>query len=413
MIALPPLERPANPCRPNRAAAHGRLRRALFIESYPHAMYGQQQEMLAMLQRWPRHRFEAMVTIPADGPFGNAVRELDIEPILVPYPPLLAAYGQAVFGYRGLRRMAFAWQTGAYILRWRRKLREIRPAGVFCNDLRGLLTAGVAARSLGVPVMIWDKLDRPHGWLDRLELPIASVTAFISEAVKAKFSGRQLRAFQSRLHTVPDGADISRFDSAESDRQALGIKSGDVAIAVVGTITARKGQDRILGVLPQLVERVPQALVLIVGGASGSAEDRRYLESLPNREHPRVRFLGLREDMPGIMHSIDLLAVPSRHEGMGVVLVEAMACRKPVVAARTGGIQEVVVDGETGVLFDGDDQQQLLDALVALCRSPALCRKMGQAGRARVEQRYDRNTQMKELLDIFTGLLEERGKKWQ
>ena len=260
MIAPPLLERPETTPDRARPAASGGLRRALFVESYPHAMYGQQQEMLAMLKRWPRDRFNAMVATPADGPFVDAVRELGIEPILVRYPALLAAYGQAVYGYRGLRRMAFAWQIGTYALRWRRKLLEVRPTGVFCNDLRGLLTAGVAARSLGIPVMIWDKLDRSHGWLDCLELPVASATVFISEAVKTKFPRWQLGAFRTRLHTVPDGTDISRFDAAEPNRRELGIGANDVVIAVVGAITARKGQDRVLRVLPQLLEQVPRAL---------------------------------------------------------------------------------------------------------------------------------------------------------
>ncbi len=86
MIAPPLLERPRNDSGPGSApAASGGLRRALFVESYPHAMYGQQQEMLAMLKRWPRDRFNAMVATPADGPFVDAVRELGIEPIAARY----------------------------------------------------------------------------------------------------------------------------------------------------------------------------------------------------------------------------------------------------------------------------------------------------------------------------------------
>lgn len=386
-------------------ATTGTRRRVLLMESYPHVVYGQQREMLAMLPRLPQQQVDPLVGVTANGPFVDEVHRLGVTTTLFEYPPLLGSYGGAIYRYRGLRRAAFAGQLVSYVRQVRRRLCELQITGVFCNDLRGLLTVGLAARSLRIPVMIWDKLDRPHGLLDWLELPLANVTAFISEAVKTKFPRWQLRAYRKRLQTIHDGVDIAAMDAARGKRRELGLADDDLVLAVVGTITRRKGQDRLLAILPRLVEEIPQARVLIVGGPSGSQEDRCYFESLPHRDHPRVKLLGMRHDVPEIMQSIDVLVAPSRQEGLGLVLLEAMACRKPVVAARTGGMREVVTHAEDGFLFDGDNQEELLFTLSELCRSAELRSEMGQAGRRRVERSFDRDVQMDKVVECFVQMV--------
>ncbi len=383
--------------------------RVLFVESYPHVIYGQQRTMLSLLEHSRQAAVEPLVAVPGEGSFVDAVRQMGIQPTVFSYPSMLARYGGAVYHYRGIRQAVFAWQVARYVLQARQELRRLAPAGVFCNDLRGLLTIGAAARSLGIPVMIWDKLDRPHGWLDRLQLPLANRTAFISEAVKSKFTQGALRRYRHRLETIPNGVDPGRFDGAEPIRQSLGIRDDELVIGLIGSITHRKGQDRLLAVVPELADRVRNVRVLLVGDVSASEADQDYRSGLPNQNHPVVEFAGLRHDIPQIIKSLDILVAPSRHEGMGRVLVEAMACRKPVVAARTGGMPEVVVDGKTGLLFDGDCHEELLETLLTLCRSSSLRAEMGRAGRKRMEGVFNQEIQIKKVLERLFCLLGVRG----
>jgi len=380
--------------------------RILFVESYPHVIFGQQKTMLTLLQKCQGTQIEAIAGVTAEGPFVKTVRQLGLEIIFFNYPKLLANYGGAIYRYQGLRKLSFGWQVLKYIYAIRQQLQEQKIQAVFCNDMRGLLTVGIAARSCNIPVMIWDKLDRPHGWLDYLQLPLTNTIAFISESVKTKFPTWQLRRYHQKLHTVPNGANIVQFDMTPPiKRQALGIEEQDIVFAIVGSITPRKGQDRLLTLVPRLVKQIPHAKIMIIGAEAGSEEDKIYLENLPNRQHPNVHFLGLRQDVPAIMHTIDALIIPSRYEGMGQVIAEAMACRKPVVGARAGGIQEVIVDGETGFLFEGDNSEQLLMALVKLGHSSELRTKMGEAGRQRVEKFYDRSVQMDKIIALLTTMV--------
>ncbi len=381
--------------------------RVLFVESYPHVIFGQQKTMLTLLQKCDPTQLESIVSVTAEGPFVNAVQQqIGCEVIQFEYPALLANYGGAVYRYRGLRKLFFGWQVLKYIARIRRVLKEKQIEGVFCNDMRGLLTVGIAARSLGIPVMIWDKLDRPHGWLDWLQLPLANKVAFIAEAVKVKFPTWQLKYYRNRLSTVSDGADVAVIDAVQAlTRSEIGIKDDALVFAIVGSITPRKGQDRVLAILPALVAQIPNALLLIIGSAGSNDEDQTYLQNLPNRSHQQAIFLGFREDVLAIIHAIDILVIPSRQEGLPLVIGEAMACNKPVIGARTSGIPEVIVDGETGLLFDGDDSEQLLAALIKLARSSELRHKMGKAGRERVEKYYDRSVQMGKIINLLTDMV--------
>jgi glycosyltransferase involved in cell wall biosynthesis len=382
-------------------------RRVLFVESYPHVLYGQQQTLLALLDAHDPAKLDPVVAMPAAGPFADELRARKIPIRLVPYPALLASYGGTFFRSSPMAKARAAWQAANYAWRLRTELRELRIEGVFCNDTRGLLTVGLAARSLGLPVMIWEKLEQPQGWLDALQLPLATINVVIANAVLAKCPAWQVRLFRRKITQVFDGVDVALFQRAREIRAQLGLAENDTALAVVGTITHRKGQDRILQVIDRLVERAPSVKLLMVGGPI-SEEDRRFFDRLPNNNHPRVAWLGVRRDIPEIMKSVDILVAPSRYEGMSRVCVEAMAAGKPVVAARIGGIPEVVVDGETGLLFDGDDADALVECLVRLSASREHREQLGAAGKLRAARCFDGSRQMQKVLDLLIGMIPPR-----
>jgi glycosyltransferase involved in cell wall biosynthesis len=378
--------------------------RILFVESYPHVLFGQQRTMLSLLGACSDMGVEPLVAVTAEGPFTDEVRQRGIELVEFPYPDSISGYGGAIYRTRGLRWLRMMGQVAGYILGIRRELPRLQVGAVFCNDMRGLLTVGVAACSLGLPVMIWDKLDKPHGWMDWVQLPLVRRNLIISDAVRSKYPRWQQSLYRGKVAKVYNGADLARFADAVSFRESLPCEPDDVLVAIVGTITERKGQDRILRVWDELVARCPRMRLLVVGETSGSAEDEAYLAALPNRDHPRVHFLGMRRDVPAIMKSTDMLLVPSRHEGMGQVTVEAMACAVPVIGANTGGIPEVVVDGETGIIIDGDSPQEMTEAVLRLAESPELRARMGAAGRERVEAHFNRPVQMRKVLEQLVAM---------
>ena len=120
------------------------------------------------------------------------------------------------------------------------------------------------------------------------------------------------------------------------------------------------------------------------GAGSEEAVLRRLAESLRGT----VVFAGQQTDVAGCLAAADIVAMPSLKEGLGVAALEAMAAERPVVASRVGGLAEVVVDGESGLLVTPGDPAPLADAIAALIADPALRRRLAEAGRARVLARY-------------------------
>jgi glycosyltransferase involved in cell wall biosynthesis len=118
-----------------------------------------------------------------------------------------------------------------------------------------------------------------------------------------------------------------------------------------------------------------------------------------------VRFLGFRSDLPALMRTADVVVLPSRWEGFGLVLLEAMDAARPIVATRVGPVPEVVVDGVTGVLVPPDDPASLAKAVVDLLRDPDRARLMGTAGRIRLTERFTERAMIQSTVALYNALL--------
>lgn len=375
--------------------------RILFVESYPQVMMGQQRTLLALLAQCQSKNIEPVVACTDDGLFTQTVKGLGYETLIFSYPDKINVYGGEIYRYGFKDKIKTYLQVGKYILSLKDKLKANHIDVVYCNDMRGLLTVGVAAKRCGIPVVIWDKLDKPHGWLDKLQLPLVSKNIIISDSVLNKYPKLQQKIFSRKIEKVMEGVFIEQFTNVESVRAEFETSDDDVVIAIVGSISERKGHDRLFSIFPQLVDVIPNLKLWVVGEAGNSKKEQQFFEKLPNKGHPNIKFVGFRNDIPQIMNSIDILAVPSRYEGMGMVIVEAMAASKPVVGANCGGIPEVINNDETGYIFNGNDLSDFNHKLLTLCKDKSIRIEMGNKGYQRVISQFDRKEQLNKVIQIL------------
>lgn len=211
----------------------------------------------------------------------------------------------------------------------------------------------------------------------------------------SQYTGELLREMgvpPHRMQVIHNGTDAERFRPIDASdlRQRLGTTDRKVLLTV-GRLVQRKGLDTTIRALPHLVDRHPDLLYLI----AGSGPDRERLEALVRERHlqEHVRFLGRvpYEELPLYYNACDLFVMPSRLtppdvEGFGIVFLEANACGRPVIGARTGGIPDAVREGETGLLVPPDTPQALASALDRLLSDTDLAARLGEAGRRRVEE---------------------------
>jgi glycosyltransferase involved in cell wall biosynthesis len=145
---------------------------------------------------------------------------------------------------------------------------------------------------------------------------------------------------------------------------------------------------------------------------AGSGPLRNQLEEAAHAYDldARVRFLGHREDVQRLLAAADLVVLPSAYEGMPNVLLEAMRFRKPVVASAAPGTTELVVDGQTGVLVPVGDHRLLARAIRDMVRDPARARRMGEAGRARVEANFRADTMVAQFAELYEDLARSKSR---
>ena len=212
----------------------------------------------------------------------------------------------------------------------------------------------------------------------------------ISDAVKRYMCGSGLGVEQRKLQTIHYGIDAARFDylqgaQAASLRSHWGIAAEELAIGFVGRLVPQKDIGTLIRGFALFAATFAEAKLVIVGIGPLNEELRRSADELGISG--RIVWVGFRDDIVTVMSAFDIFALTSIYEGFGLVLLEAMASRLPVVATRVGAITEVVVDGETGILVGPRRPEEVAAAFHKL-RDGRLRTRFGEAGRARVLREF-------------------------
>jgi phosphatidylinositol alpha-1,6-mannosyltransferase len=296
---------------------------------------------------------------------------------------------------------AFVWPTPGFRSRLDRMIQDLGVEVVLFGDAFPLATLGPGLARRGTPYLV-----AAHGfdyWLSVIPGTHTLMRRMTSAAsrvwVCSEFIARTVRTAVPRevpVSVLYPGADLGAFrpDLATADiREGLGL--GDRPLVVcVSRLVARKGQDVLIRGMSAVRRRVPDAALLIVGGGPDEARLRSMAAGSPAGS---VFFAGQvsEEELPRYYAVGDVFAMPCRTrmmgmevEGWGNVFIEASACGKPIVVGDSGGARETVVNGDTGLLVQGDDVSQVADAVSELLADPIRAREMGAAGRARVEAHH-------------------------
>lgn len=311
-------------------------------------------------------------------------------------------------GLRG--NLMRALRAAAIVRGLRRELGALRPALVHSNTTKMHLIAGAAARLRRLPV-VWHMRDlltesAARGWLARAVRRIRPEVIAISEAVAGQFAG-----LPCRVHLIPNGIPLERFAPGpppENLREELGLPPGAPLACVVGRLTPWKGHQALLRAWMQVIEALPEARLLVVGEvAFWDAAYEQELRDLATalKVGDRVLWLGFRDDVADLLRLSDLLVLPSVDEPFGRVIIEAMAVERPVVATASGGVPEIVVEGETGLLVPPHEHGPLAEAIVAVLGDPASAASMGVAGRKRALERFDVRRVASQVEGLYSELL--------
>lgn len=292
-----------------------------------------------------------------------------------------------------------------------RFIRDVRPDVVNSHLFRATLVAAPLARWQRVPAVV----ETYHGreaWreqgafrLDGLVARLLDRAIAVSEAA-AEFLVLRKRYARDRVVVVPNGRDLAVFTPGrhrEAVRTELGLDPRAPLAGVVGRLETQKGHADLLAAWPAVLRELPEARLLIVG--DGSLRGALEAQARACGAAGSVIFTGFRADVPRVLDAVDVVALPSLHEGMPLTAIEAAAMARPVVATAVDGTPEVVRDGATGLLVPPRDPDALGRALLRLLSAPGQARAMGVAARARALERFDLARQVDATARVYREAL--------
>ncbi|MGH7259198.1 MAG: glycosyltransferase [Nitrospiraceae bacterium] len=356
---------------------------------------GTEGQILELASRMDRRRFDVSVcALKGEGPLAQDLRA------------------------RGVRVIALDGRGTRDILVLYRLLRTISreaPDVVHSFLFMANLASRLAACLLRIPVLLASYRDREiwksrgAQFLDRLTIGRVDAVTCCSDAVR-HFVMARLGRGRDKFVTIYNGVDMARFGAPQTvTRSDVRLRDGLPVIGVVcRLIEPKKGLTVLLDALARLAAPtgIPPCQLLIVGEGPSELLIRRHAERLGLSVW--VVFTGLRRDVPQMLGLMDIFVMASRYEGFGIAIIEAMAAARPVVASAAGGIPEIVVPGETGLLVPPGDPEALAVAIGQLLRQPDRAALFGRQGQQRARALFSIDTMVTRHEELYESLIAGR-----
>ena len=355
-----------------------------------------------------RNRFEPIVVFPHEGPMVEAARSIGIDVEILPLSHWMC-----------VSRAPWYWKhlimgTLPSIMRLRRLIRRLRINIVYSNT-SAIFEGALCARWAGVPHLwhVHEVLSSatglspvlPVAWIRRFIRKFSSLVVFESHSARAAFESRTPLPAAKVVPNSIRLADANETNRDEARRQ-LGVGPDAIVVAFVGQLIDRKNPLLLVDAIKRI--RNDRVVGIFVGdGPLASALDKEIQSSALD---DRIRRIPFQSNVGPLLDALDILVLPSREESFGLVLIEAAACGKPVVACRSQGPNEVVVSDETGILVDQDDPIGLSNAIARLASSERLRAQLGQAARRRAFEVFDPQKNTVQLEQLMDQLISGKGK---
>jgi glycosyltransferase involved in cell wall biosynthesis len=209
----------------------------------------------------------------------------------------------------------------------------------------------------------------------------------------------------NKIRIIYNGVDAALFDgeAGATTPAGFGIDPGDPVVGILGSLRPEKDHATFLRAARLVIDEMPHVRFMVVGDGACRARLEALCSELGIT--PNVHFVGARDDVGRMLCAMDVFAMTSVTECLPMALLEAMACARPAVCTAVGGVVEVVVDGETGYLVPPEDPPRLAAGLMMLLSDPQTARRMGAAGRHRVEAEFSLDRSVEAAQDAIEDLV--------
>lgn len=285
-------------------------------------------------------------------------------------------------------------------------IRQYRPDIIHVHSRRGAdFFGGIAARLTSTPCVLSRRVDNPErNIFGKIKYLFYDKVIAISSAI-----GRELekqKVPKKNIRIIHSAVDAEFFDT-HYDRKAFdkefSIDNHQIVIGVIAQLIPRKGHRYLLNALPDILKKHANITVLFFGQG---AEQQALEAEVSNKSLcQHVRFEGFRPDLPQWIGCLDIVVHPADMEGLGVSLLQAGAARVPMIGTNAGGIPEIILNRQTGLLIEPGDVMGLHNALLELIEDPSLGRELGLNANNHIKHFFSINSMVQGNLDVYEELI--------
>jgi glycosyltransferase involved in cell wall biosynthesis len=367
-------------------------------------IYGASKILFITASILQANNYKVYIVLSEEGPLSSQLREADIEVIICRLGILRRKY----FSVKGLLNRL------KVLVKARKQLIDIvkqNHIDIIYSNTTGVLIGAFVAKRCGIK-HIWhihEIIENPPFFsklIGKLTNKYSDKVIVVSDEVKKHWSKR---VDERKLITIHNGMDYSTFVNAESTiRQEIGVNDGEVLIGMIGRVNQWKGQKYFLQIAIALAAKFKNVRFVFAGDAYPGYE---YLQ---DELHDIIKSqnlcgvvtdLGFRADVPNLLKGLDIFILPSiLPDPLPTVVLEAMACGKPVIGTAHGGALEMVADKKTGILIPWDDAEIAVNYFSFLINDIDARKKMGNAGQQRVLDLFSKDQYEKNILKTLNAI---------
>lgn len=367
------------------------MKRNILFLSHDNDLNGAERSLIVLLTHIDRAEFSPIVLTPSKGPMDKILKDCGIPHRTTHLDRWIPSRGTPAYPHaysylRNLRSRLWSLLT----------LIEREQIDCVYTNTSTLIDGAFAAKRAGIP-HVWhirEYLDGnsdlkallPHSWIDRITLRLSDMVITPSHAL-----AQQRFSTSRKVCVVPNGVDPSSFSKGDGERirSELDIPFDSPIITYIGSILPRKDPLTFIHSAAAIYRNHPESHFLLVGPAPDTPLERQAKSLVAEYGiDSNFHFLGFRADTSDILAATSIHISTSLQETFGRTLIEAMAAKKPVIATRCGGPEEIILSGETGTVVMPGDVDAIASAALYLLENPNVIASYGSAGLQRVREKF-------------------------
>jgi L-malate glycosyltransferase len=369
---------------------------------------GGERSILLLIKNLRRDIFDIIVFYTHENEIIRKIKDNGIKAIKISLHKNITSVYRDEIKINPVSFLAYVMHLVDGIFKVTKTLRKHKVDILHPHDNLSKIIGGIAAKIMGVKVVAHCRDILRESLIEKAlifyQLSFMDRIIAVSESNRKLF-GRSKKALV-KVQTIYNGIALEEFDClAESSiREELGISERDIVIGVIGVFDKCKGHIYLLQAIERIVSDGGLDIICLVIG-DGRERDKLKGFVVNKRLQESIKFLGYRDDIPGLLASLDMVVMPSLQESFPRVPLEAMAMKVPVIATTVGGLPESVEDGKTGMLVPSGDVDSLSKAIKYLTEHPEIRKGMGETGRKRVEAEFSIKDNVRKTEELYLGVL--------